>query len=171
MARWRPDWGSLSNLRIDTGPSATVEAPESRPRPMAGKSRMTIIALTSVTPTTRTNVTIATVSGFMGASHLDLGDAPHHEEADGLHGEARAQKHGREGRLQHGREVAGAHQLEHDGEGHRAQPHADGRPAVLGRQGAGVAQDFEALPDDLAQPVQDLGEIPAGAALDEDRGA
>src|SRR5262245_31726717 len=102
MARWRPDWGSLSNLRIDTGPSATVDAPESRPRPTTGQSRMAIIALTIVTPTTRRNVTIATVSGFMSASYLDLGDAPHHEEADRLHGEARAQEHGREGRLQHG---------------------------------------------------------------------
>src|SRR5215475_2511011 len=132
---------------------------------------MAIIALTIVTPTTRRNVTIATVSGFMSASYLDLGDAPHHEEADRLHGEARAQKHGREGRLQHGREVAGAHQLEHDSEGYRAQPHADGRPAVLGRKRAGMAQDLEALADDLAEPVQDLGEISAGAALDEDRGA
>src|SRR4029453_18883275 len=155
MARCNPDWGSLSNRRIDTGPVAAGAA-VSRPRPIAGQSRRTIRALSTVTPTTTKKGTAATVSGFM-ASYLDLGDTPHHEEADGLHDEARPQEHGCQGRLHHGREVARAHQLEHDGECHRAEPHANRRPAMLRRQPAGRAQDLEALADDLASPVENLG--------------
>src|SRR6185503_12029847 len=104
----------------------------------------------------------------MNASNLDLGDAPHHEEADGLHDEARTEEHGCQGRLHHGREVAWAHELEHEGEGHRAEAHTDGGPPMLGRESPSVAQDLEALTDDFAQPVQDLGEVSARPALDGD---
>src|SRR4030095_7752113 len=169
MARCNPDWGSLSNRRIDTGPVAAGAA-VSRARPIARQRRRTIKELSTGTPTTTKKVTAATVSGFM-ASYLDLGDTPHHEEADGLHDEARPQEHGCQGRLHHGREVAGAHEREHEGECHRAEPHANRRPAMLRRQRAGMAQDLEALADDFGQPVEDLGEVSARAALDEDRGA
>ena len=91
MARCRLDSGALSNRRIDTDPPAADAAGPSRSRRIAGQNRITSSALTSVTASTTTNVTIAYASGFMAASHLDLGDAPHHEEADGLHHDARAE--------------------------------------------------------------------------------
>src|SRR5688572_20429547 len=170
MARCSPDSGSLPNRRIDVDPPAAGAA-ASRSRRIAGQSRRTSSPLTRVTPSTTTKATTAYVSGFMAASHLDLGDAPDHEEADGLHDEARAEEQGRQGGLHHGREVARVQQLEDHGEGDRADPHADGRPAVLGREGTRMAQDLEPLADHLAQPIQDLREVPARAALDGDGGA
>ena len=42
---------------------------------------------------------------------------------------------------------------------------------MLGREGARMAQDLEALADHLAQPVEDLRQVAARAALDGDGGA
>src|SRR5688572_17405183 len=146
MVRCSPVAGSFPNRRIDTDPAPPGVA-ASRSRRIAGHSRRTSSALTRVNPSTTTKVTAAYVTGFMGASYLDLGDAPHHEEADGLHDQARTDEHWRQRGLHHGREVPGIQQLEDAGEDQRAEPHTDGGPAMLGREGASMAQDLEALAD------------------------
>src|SRR5260221_12147030 len=95
------------------------------------------------------NERMPTVIGFMAASYLDLGDPPDHEEADRLQDQAGAHEPGPDRVGLEGVEVARVHELEDDREYRRAQPRADGRPAVLCRQHPGIAQDLEPLADPL----------------------
>src|SRR5215831_9383195 len=129
------------------------------------------MAATTVNPATMTKERTATIVGFMATSHLDLGDAPDHEEADRLHDEARSYQKRPDRVAEQGLEVSRVQDLEHQPENDRAQSHEDRGVLVLCRQDPRVAHDFEPLADHLGEPLEDLGQVPAGAALDPDRGA
>src|SRR5262249_24392224 len=116
-------------------------------------------------PPTSTKATATSVSVVMTASHFDLRQAPDDQEANDLEGEPGAQEHRCRRRLDQWIEVSRRQEVEDDREQHRAEPDEDRGVPLLGGQHAGMAQQLAPLADDVAETVEELGQVSTGASL------
>src|SRR5262245_1308646 len=140
----------------------------SRSRRNPGHQRSSNAPDKNIEPPTTMNATSANLSPSTSSSHLDRRDPPDDEEADHFQSEPHEQHRGPGRMLDRVVEVPGIHEPQEDGQAKRTRAHEDRAPSLLGGDRVSMAQQFEPLANDLAQPIEGLGQVPARRPLDSD---